>query len=99
MYLRVYVRLREGDACVVTRENHPLQGEVVEFRRLEYCMQQPVYVFRAADGCRVALPSEFDFVTLPYKESLRFLIDLALDTGDEAWARELTDRLLYLSQA
>ena len=98
MYLNLYVNLREGDLCEVCRDGHPYQGRVVEYRGLEYAAQLPLFVF-TCEGARVALLSEFDFRVLPYAESIRFLIDLAFDLHDEAWAKELFEMLLRRCQS
>lgn len=93
MYIQWYVHLEDGDSCVVAKEGHPYCGRVVRFKRLEYVMQFPIFVFETTEGERVALPSEHDFTTVPYEESVRCLIDLALRTRDEAWFRELLPRI------
>lgn len=99
MFVYFYVKLRKGDLCVVNKDGHPHQGQIVQFEQLEYAMQYPVFVFKTEDGCRVVLETEFDYSVLPYKESLRFLIDLAMDLRDEAWVKELADQLLYRCQS
>lgn len=93
-----YVSMHKGDRCKVKQEGHPFDGKIVVYQELDYMMQLPLYVFRTETGERVVLQSEFEFAVLPYKESLRGLLDLALDTGDLAWADELARRMTYETQ-
>jgi hypothetical protein len=98
MFIYFYVNLHEGDLCVVNNDQHPYQGQIIRFKQLEYVMQCPLYIFEAMDRHKVVLNSEFDFTMIPYKESLRFLIDLSIKTRDEVWFKELVDQLLHRSQ-
>ncbi|HZG84215.1 hypothetical protein [Paenibacillus sp.] len=93
MYVRLYVNLRGGERCLIAKDGHPHQGRVAVFERLEYVGPYPLFVF-SCEGERVALQSEFDFSVVPYAESVRFLLDLAFDLGDEAWAKELFELFL-----
>lgn len=93
MFIQWYVNLQEGVLCTVTKDHHHCKGRIVRFKTLDHIMQSPVFIFETPEGERIVLPSEHDFMVLPYEESLRFLIDLALHTKDELWFRELTERV------
>jgi uncharacterized protein YpiB (UPF0302 family) len=98
LFLYFYLNLNEGDLCAVNSVCHPFHGRLLRFKQMEYFMQCPVYVFETAEQERVALTCESQFETIPFKASIHYLIDLALQTRDESWFRELVDRLKYASQ-
>lgn len=98
MFLNLNVKLNQGELCKVICARQNFYGQIVRFKQIEYFMQLPFYVFETCQGERVILSNEFEFEALPFKESLRFLIQLSLATHDEEWFHELTYKLQYESQ-
>ncbi|TVY06941.1 IDEAL domain-containing protein [Paenibacillus cremeus] len=98
MYISFYLKLQEGDHYQIKHPEHPYYGRIVRFKQLEYAMQLPLFVFETLDRERVVASCETQFEALPHPESLRFMIDLALQTRDEAWFRELVHRLQQATQ-
>lgn len=99
MLINFYVNLAAGDLCkVVTATIFKFNGQIAEFKGLEYYFQLPVFVFETENSEKIIAASEDDFEVLPYKASLLFLIDLAMDMKDAEWYEELVYKLKYESQ-
>lgn len=98
MFIYLYVNLRENDLCKVTENTHPLCGEIIRFKSIEYYGQLPSYSFETLRKERLILSCDSQFSTLPYKGSLENLINIALQAGDKAWFEELVYKYKYESQ-
>ncbi|MBP3965860.1 hypothetical protein [Paenibacillus lignilyticus] len=83
---------------MISATNHIYNGEIAVFKDVEYYFQLPCYVFENAKSDKIIVSSEDGFEVLPYKGSLLFLIDLALDLKDEKWVEELVYKLHYESR-
>ncbi|WP_091212352.1 hypothetical protein [Paenibacillus sp. BC26] len=93
------MNLKTGDLCkVISANNNKYNGEIAVFKDVEYYFQLPCYVFEHANSEKITVSSEDGFEVLPYKGSLLFLIDLALELKDEKWVEELVYQLNYESQ-
>ncbi|WP_134699253.1 hypothetical protein [Ammoniphilus sp. YIM 78166] len=100
MYLYLFVNLNKGDLCKVTDPHHPRYGHIIRFAEIEYYLQSPCFVFEEINQQqeRIVLHKESQFETLPFKDSLQFLINLAIETKDREWFEDLTYKLCYESQ-
>lgn len=98
MFLYVSVKLIENDLCKIVSEEHHLKGQIIRFKQMDYYFQYPCFIFETEDNKRITLNCESQFVTLPYKSSIEFLINLALQTNDKIWFNELVYKLKYESE-
>lgn len=98
MFIYFYIHLNEGDLCKITSPQHQLNGQIVKFKRMDYYAQRPCFVFETPDKEPVILPHDSCFETLPYIHSIRFLLNLALQTNDKEWFDELVYKLKYETQ-
>ncbi|GEM_PF-2595593 len=92
MYLFQYLNLHEGAMCKITSPTSKFEGQIVQYERIEYYMQKPYFIFRNAEQRRIILDSDSGFSVLPYRESLEYVIGLALQTKDKKWFDELVYR-------
>lgn len=92
MYMFHYLNLQEGALCKITSPISKFEGQIVQFERIEFYMQKPYFIFRNKDQKRVIVDSEAGFSVLPFRDSLEFLIGLALQTKDREWFNELVYR-------
>jgi hypothetical protein len=93
LFLYLFVNLKKGDLCKITSNQHQTYGQIVRFRQVDYFLQCPCLVFETFDHKRAVVNCESQFLTLPYKGSLMFLINLALEMKDRVWFDELVNKL------
>lgn len=98
MFLYFGINLNEGDLCKITAPQHKLNGQIIKFKKVDYYAQLPYFVFETPDKEQVVLPHDSCFETLPYRYSLEYLLNLALQTNDKEWFDELVYKLEYETQ-
>lgn len=86
---KIKLTLRKGQLVKFNTQNHDFiaYGEILEF--LNYDIWAGGYVLKNLKGDRVILPEDRMFLTIPSKDEIRSLIDIALILKDKKWFEEL----------
>lgn len=83
--------LSRGQLCVITNKFSKYNGQYVNFLNCsKVAPNEYIYYFKTLlNGKKIKMFSIDDFISMPTKDDVKAMIDLALSIGDKEWFEEL----------